>query len=150
MSNLVLPDHLAEEQQRHKKAILGKTIDAETDEELEAKAATQLPIPQGYKILVGLPKIEEKYESGILKADNIIRNDEIATVVGFVLKMGPLCYKDETRFPTGPWCKEGDFILMRAYSGTRFCLHKVEFRLINDDAVEAVVLDPRGYSRVGG
>jgi co-chaperonin GroES (HSP10) len=68
-------------------------------------------------------------------------------VVLFVVKQGPDCYKDTAKFPTGPWCKEGDFVLVRAYSGTRFKIHNREFRLINDDTVEGVVEDPRGYSR---
>ncbi len=144
MSELILPDHLAEEQ----KSIARDAVSGDTQEEKDAKLATQLPVPCGYKMLVGLPKIEEKYDSGILKADSIVRNDEIATVVGFVLKLGPDCYKDMAKFPSGPLCKEGDFILMRAYSGTRFKLHGVEFRLLNDDAVEAVTQDPRGFSRV--
>lgn len=144
MSELILPDHLAEEQKDKAREV----ISGDTKEEKDEKLATQLPVPCGYKILVGLPKIEEKYDSGIIKADSIVRNDEIATVVGFVLKMGPDCYKDPVKFPSGPLCKEGDFILMRAYSGTRFKLHGVEFRLLNDDAVEAVTQDPRGFSRI--
>ena len=73
---------------------------------------------------------------------------EVASIVGFVIAMGPDCYKDEKRFPTGPWCKEGDFVLMRSYSGTRISIHGKEFRLINDDTPEAVVQDPRGIKRV--
>jgi len=135
---------MAEEQKDHARS----QVEGDSETEKDAKLATQLPTPCGYKILVGLPKIEEKYESGILKADAIIRQDEIATVVGFIIKMGPDCYKDTSRFPTGPYCKEGDFVLLRAYAGTRFKLHGVEFRLVNDDSVEGVVLDPRGFSRV--
>ena len=84
----------------------------------------------------------------ILKAEETVRSEEVATIVGFVLKMGPDCYKDQKRFPSGPWCKKGDFILMRTYTGTRFRIHGKEFRLINDDSVEAVVDDPRGYERL--
>lgn len=146
MSELILPGYIAEEQAAAKGAAR-EAVAGDTPEEKDAKLATQLPTPQGFKILIGLPKIEEKYESGILKADAIVRQDEIATVVGFVIKMGPDCYKDTTRFPTGPYCKEGDFVLMRTYAGTRFKLHGVEFRLVNDDSIEAVVQDPRGYSR---
>lgn len=114
----------------------------------EARAATQMPKPVGFKMLIGLPTIDNKYDSGIIKAGSVVRNDEIATVVGFVLDMGADCYQDKTRFPSGPLCKKGDFVLLRAYSGTRFKLHDVELRLVNDDAVEAVVEDPRGFSRV--
>jgi len=149
MSELILPGYLAEQ---IKATTLQTDAEAQANpvedtEDKDANLAKQLPEPTGYKMLVGLPKIENKYESGILKADSIVRNDEVATVVGFIIKMGPDCYKDPAKFPTGPYCKEGDFVLLRSYSGTRFKLHDVEFRLINDDSVEAVVLDPRGYSR---
>jgi len=111
------------------------------------KVAKKLPIPVGYKMLVAFPQIEEKFESGILKATMTIQQDQVATVVAFVMAMGPDCYTDKEKFPTGPWCKEGDFVLLRAYSGSRFKVYGEEFRLINDDAIEGVVLDPRGYSR---
>jgi co-chaperonin GroES (HSP10) len=111
------------------------------------EVAKKLPIPVGYKILVAFPKIEETYDSGIVKATSTIQQDQVATVVAFIMAMGPDCYTDTTKFPTGPWCKEGDFVLLRAYSGSRFKVYGEEFRLINDDAIEGVVLDPRGYSR---
>jgi co-chaperonin GroES (HSP10) len=119
------------------------TVLPETPEE----KARQLPKPQGYKILVCIPEIEDKYESGILKADQIMRYEELLTNVLFVVELGPDCYKDKDRFPHGPWCKKGDFILVRANTGTRLKIHGREFRLINDDSVEAVVEDPRGISR---
>ena len=122
-----------------------KAIGAEEDELNKGK---QLPVPTGYHILIGLPEIEEKTEGGIIKAKSTISIEETASVVGFVISMGPDCYKDEKRFPNGPWCKEGDFIIMRAYSGTRISIHGKEFRIINDDTPEAVVDDPRGISRV--
>jgi|TARA_R100001594_G_scaffold80256_1_gene114793 co-chaperonin GroES (HSP10) len=125
-----------------------ETIVAEIDTDQESQTSTQLPEPSGYKILIALPEIEEKTTGGILKAEETVRSEEVATIVGFVLKMGPDCYKDQKRFPSGPWCKKGDFILMRTYTGTRFRIHGKEFRLINDDSVEAVVDDPRGYERL--
>lgn len=112
-----------------------------------AQKATQLPQPAGYKILCALPEVEDKYENGILKADSTVKVEEHSTTVLFVIKMGPQAYADMDKFPTGPWCKEGDFIIARAYSGTRFKIHGREFRLINDDMVEAVVEDPRGITR---
>lgn len=108
---------------------------------------TQLPEPKGYRILCAVPEVEETFESGIVKADTTRTVEEHSTVVLFVLKMGDLAYKDEVRFPTGPWCQEGDFIITRAYSGTRIKIHGREFRIINDDTVEAVVQDPRGIKR---
>ena len=122
--------------------------DLKAVEEEDVEQASQLPVPTGYRILIGLPEIEEKTEGGIIKAQSTISVEETASVVGFVLAMGPDCYKDEKRFPTGPWCKEGDFIIMRAYSGTRISIHGKEFRIINDDTPEAVIDDPRGVSRV--
>ena len=118
------------------------------DIEKEKKEATQLPEPTGYRILIAIPEKEDKTEGGILKADETSRNEEVATITGFVLKMGPDCYKDESRFPTGAWCSEGDFVVFRAFSGTRIKIHGKEFRIINDDSVEAVVDDPRGIEKV--
>jgi co-chaperonin GroES (HSP10) len=112
-----------------------------------AKKATQLPAPKGYRILCAVPNVEEEFEGGIIKADDTKRVEEQTTVVLFVIKMGDLAYKDADRFPTGPWCKEGDFVLTRPYSGTRVVIHGREFRIINDDTVEAVVDDPRGIRR---
>jgi co-chaperonin GroES (HSP10) len=76
-----------------------------------------------------------------------MRQEEHATTVLFVLRVGPDAYKDPTKFPAGAWCKEGDFVLVRTYSGTRFKIFGKEFRLINDDQVDAVVQDPRGLTR---
>lgn len=127
---------------------LGQAVDlSQVLNKPDTQKATQLPEPKGYRILCAVPEAEDTYESGIIKDSTTKRVEENATVVLFVLKMGDLCYKDESRFPTGPWCKEGDFVLTRAYAGTRFKIHGREFRLINDDTVEGVVDDPRGYSR---
>ena len=109
--------------------------------------ATQLPDPSGYRILCAIPEIEEKYDSGIIKADATMHHEEILSTVFFVVKMGPDCYKDAVRFPNGAWCKVGDFVLARPNSGTRLKIHGREFRIINDDSVEATVLDPRGIKR---
>jgi co-chaperonin GroES (HSP10) len=122
-------------------------IDVEKTQE-EANKASQLPAPKGYRILCAVPHVEEEYEGGIIKAEDTKRTEEMTTVVLFVIKMGDLCYNDKERFPTGPWCKEGDFVLTRPYAGTRLVIHGREFRIINDDTVEAVVDDPRGIRRV--
>jgi len=109
--------------------------------------ARQLPKPSGYRILCAIPEIEKEYESGLIKADQTIQNEEILTTVLFVIDLGPDCYKDTSRFPTGPWCQKGDFVLTRPHAGTRLIIHGREFRIINDDSVEAVVADPRGIKR---
>ena len=115
-----------------------------TEEEMDQG----MPRPCGYKILVALPEVEETFGGGIIKADVTRKQEEVATVIAAVLELGPDAYKDKEKFPTGPWCKEGDFVIIRAYSGTRFKLYGKEFRLLNDDSIEGVVSDPRGYSRI--
>jgi co-chaperonin GroES (HSP10) len=113
----------------------------------DEEKATQLPVPKGYKILCAIPEAEQEYESGLLKADETMRNEETLTTVLFVVSMGPDCYQDKERYPTGPWCQVGDFILVRPNSGSRLLIHGKEFRIINEDTVEATVLDPRGIKR---
>ncbi len=122
------------------------SIDVEKTQQ-EAAKAKLLPEPRGYRILCAVPHVEEEFDGGIIKAEDTRKVEEQTTVVLFVIKMGDLCYADKDRFPTGPWCKEGDFVLTRPYSGTRVVIHGREFRIINDDTVEAVVDDPRGIRR---
>jgi co-chaperonin GroES (HSP10) len=121
---------------------LDSTVLPQTAEE----KAKQLPEPSGYHILVAIPEVEDKYDSGLIKADTTKHYEEVLSTVFFVVKLGPDAYKGE-RFASGPWCKEGDFVLARPNSGTRLKIHGREFRLINDDSVEAIVDDPRGISR---
>lgn len=114
----------------------------------EEKKATQLPKPKGWKVLCAVPEVEDRFSgTDLLKPESVTKIEEHSTTVLFVLTLGPDAYKDTVKFPTGPWCQEGDFVLVRAYSGTRFKIHGREFRLLNDDQIEAVVEDPRGYSR---
>jgi hypothetical protein len=109
--------------------------------------ASQLPRPSGYHILCAIPEIEKEYDSGIVKADQTIHQEEVLTTVLFVVDLGPDCYKDPNKFPSGPWCNKGDFVLVRPNSGSRLVIHGREFRMINDDTVEGVVDDPRGIKR---
>jgi co-chaperonin GroES (HSP10) len=109
--------------------------------------AKQLPKPSGYHILCAIPEIEAEFESGILKADATLQYEEMLTTVLFVVALGPDCYKDPTRFPSGAWCKQGDFVLVRPNSGSRLVIHGKDFRMINDDSVEGTVDDPRGIKR---
>ena len=112
----------------------------------EAKAS-QLPKPSGYHILCAIPEQEKEFDSGIIKADSTIHYEELLTTVLFVVSLGQDCYTDATRFPSGAWCKVGDFILVRPNAGSRLVIHGKEFRMINDDSVEGVVDDPRGIKR---
>ena len=128
---------------------LNKAVDfsALLDKEADEKGK-QLPDPVGYHILCAIPEAEKNFDgSELLKSDDTMRVEEVLTTVLFVVKLGPECYSDKTRFPNGPWCKQGDFILVRPNSGSRLLIHGREFRLINDDVVEAVVQDPRGIKR---
>lgn len=113
----------------------------------EVRMAKQLPDPSGYRILCAVPEVEEKTAGGIIKADATRHKEEMLCPVLFVLKVGPDAYADKNRFPNGPWCKEGDFILVRPNAGSRFMIHGREFRFVNDDSVEATVEDPRGIER---
>lgn len=122
-------------------------IAVEETREAAVEKAKQLPIPKGFRLLCMVPQTQDTFDSGLVKADETRRVEELTTVVLFVVKMGDLAYADTTRFPTGPWCKEGDFVLVRSYAGTRLKIHGAEFRVINDDTVEAVVEDPRGLTR---
>lgn len=111
--------------------------------------AKVLPDPTGYRLLCMIPESKETFDNSIIvKAETVRSAEEQTSNVLFVLKCGPDAYKDPEKFPTGAWCKEGDFVVVRAYAGTRFKVFGREFRLINDEQVDAVVQDPRGISRV--
>ena len=112
--------------------------------------AKQLPDPKTFRLLCVVPEAMEEFadsEIGIVKSNQSMHYEEVLTPGLFVVKVGPDAYKDTTRFPNGPSCKEGDFVIVRPNSGTRLKIHGREFRIINDDSVEAVVEDPRGISR---
>jgi co-chaperonin GroES (HSP10) len=124
-----------------------KTLPKTPELLIAEKKAKQLPEPSGYRILCAIPDVDEKTSGGLYKADMTKQYEELTTPVLFVLKVGPDAFQDKQRFPSGPWCKEGDFILTRPHAGSRVKIHGREFRLLNDDSVEAVVQDPRGVSR---
>jgi co-chaperonin GroES (HSP10) len=112
--------------------------------------AKQLPDPKTFHMLCVVPEAMQAYadsEVGIIKSSQAMHFEEVLTPVLFVVKIGPDAYKDPARFPSGPSCKEGDFIIVRPNSGTRLKIHGREFRILNDDSVEAVVEDPRGITR---
>mgnify|MGYP003345449300 FL=1 len=119
-----------------------------TDAEQKAR---QMPDPSGFFLLCVVPEAMEEYaqsEVGLVKDAKTMYYEEVTTPVLFVVKMGPEAYQDKTRFPSGPRCKIGDFVIVRPNSGTRIKIHGREFRVINDDSVECTVQDPRGISRV--
>ena len=115
-----------------------------TEDEFEA----QLPKPVGYKVLVAMPVVEEAFEgSDLLKSVTTKNHEQIMSIIGLVLDMGEQAYSDVERFPTGAWCEEGDYVMFRANTGTRFTIEGLEYRLMNDDSIEAVVADPRAIQR---
>ena len=125
-------------------------VDAPADDATNEEKATMLPEPTGWKLLCAVPDISEKIdgtELDLVKATSTLRQEEHATTVLFDMRVGSDAYKDKTKFPSGAWCKEGDFVIVRPNSGTRLKIHGREFRIINDESVEAVVEDPRGISR---
>jgi co-chaperonin GroES (HSP10) len=125
-------------------------MDAPAPDATEETKATALPVPTGYKILCIVPPVDAKIagtELDLVRDTASMRQEEHATTVLFVMRLGPDAYKDTTKFPSGPWCKEGDFVLVRTYTGTRMKIFGKEFRVIYDDQVECVVQDPRGITR---
>ena len=115
-----------------------------TEDEFEA----QLPKPVGYKVLVAMPVVEEAFEgTDLLKSVTTKNHEQVMSIIGLVLDMGEQAYSDPDRFPNGPWCKQGDYVMFRANTGTRFTVEGSEYRLMNDDSIEAVVADPRGIQR---
>jgi len=110
--------------------------------------AKQVPDPATYHLLCMVPKADEELgDTGLVKSAQMMYHEELLSPVLFVAKMGPDAFKDEKRFPSGASCKVGDFILTRPNTGTRMKIHGTEWRLINDDSVQAVVQDPRGIQR---
>tara|TARA_R100001369_G_C3280673_1_gene161924 strand:+ start:508 stop:879 length:372 start_codon:yes stop_codon:yes gene_type:complete len=115
-----------------------------TDQELEA----QLPKPVGYRVLVAMPEIEDTYsDTKVLKTTTAIHQEHIMSIIGLVVDMGSEAYTDKERFGSTPWCKAGDYVMFRANTGTRFKVGGIEYRLMNDDSIEAVVDSPRGVTR---
>ena len=119
----------------------------EEQKKAEVVLDEQIPKPVGYRLLIALPTIEETFAGGIVKAAETLREEYILSMVGLVVDMGDQAYKDKDRFPEGAWCKPGDYVMFRANTGTRFKVGKAEYRLMNDDSVEAVIDDPSKLTR---
>ena len=102
-------------------------------EKLDVSSLERLPSPSGWRLLILPYRGKGKTEAGIYLPDQVVERESIATVCGYVLKSGPLAYKDETKFPLGPWCKEKDWIIFGRYAGARFRIDGGEVRILNDD-----------------
>ena len=143
MSEIILPPGISLPKHIQPLDIPDESADAE-------EKASALPVPTGYKLLCIVPEVDEKIAGttlDLVRDAASIRAEEHATTVLFVMRVGPDAYKDTTKFPSGAWCKAGDFVLVRTYTGTRFKVFGKEFRILNDDQIECVVQDPRGYTR---
>ena len=103
---------------------------------------SQLPVPSGWRLLVLPFSPREKTKGGILIAQESLDKLRIATNCGYVLKMGPLAYHDREKFPTGPWCKTGDWVIFARYAGSRLPIEGGEVRILNDDEVLGTIKDP--------
>ena len=164
MSSLILPDHIAAKFQHENAA---KTEVAEVKEEIKEEpkgaleqafvleedrvldptripesAMERLPKPTGWRILVLPYKGSAKTKGGVFLADEYVERQSLATVVAYVLAVGPTAYQDKDKFPDGPWCKKGDWIMLGRYAGARFRIEGGEVRILNDDEIIATIADP--------
>tara|TARA_R100001509_G_scaffold138114_1_gene92214 strand:+ start:216 stop:623 length:408 start_codon:yes stop_codon:yes gene_type:complete len=127
MSKLIVPKHIWD----------GKAV------EKQKKELEKVPNPTGYRITLFPLKLESKTKSGLYLTDETVQESQLTTNICKVLKMGPECYKDKEKFPSGPWCKVDDWVLITRYAGSRIRIDGGELRIINDDEILAVIDDPR-------
>lgn len=109
---------------------------------LDESVVDRIPSPTGWRIAILPYRGAERTKGGIALAEETQRKQQLSTVCGYVLKVGPLAYADENKFLSGPWCKEGDWIIFGRYAGARIPIDGGEIRLINDDEVLGIVSDP--------
>ena len=102
----------------------------------------RLPTPTGWRILILPYRGQGKTDGGILLPDKVVEEQKVSTQVGYVLKVGPLAYADPTKFPSGPWCQEKDWVMFARYAGSRFQIDGGEVRILNDDEILAKILSP--------
>ena len=127
MSKLIVPKHIWD----------GKAV------EKQKKELEKVPNPSGYRITLFPLKLDSKTKSGIILTDDTVQESQLTTNICKVLKVGPDAYKDKDKFPTGPWCKTDDWVLITRYAGSRIRIDGGELRIINDDEILAVIDDPR-------
>ena len=111
--------------------------------EKQKKEMEKVPNPTGYRITLFPLKLDSKTKSGIHLTDETVQESQLTTNICKVLKVGPDAYKDKEKFPTGPWCKVDDWVLITRYAGSRIRIDGGELRIINDDEILAVIDDPR-------
>ena len=111
-------------------------------EKLSSDLLSQLPSPTGWRILILPYRGKTQTEGGIYLTEQTVERQQLSTVLGYVLKVGPLAYQDEQKFPTGPGCEDGDWVLFGRYAGSRFDIEGGEVKILNDDEIIAKVEDP--------
>lgn len=126
----------------------GSGVTEMSEQLIPQEVLDKLPTPVGFHLLLALREFEAVSEGGIVLSTNMVRQETTASILGLVVKVGPDAYNDKEKFPSGPWCQEGDWVMFKSYAGVRFKVGAQEFRLINDDTVEAVVSDPASIERV--
>jgi len=126
-SKIIMPKHIWD----------GKAV------EKQKKELEKVPNPTGYRIVLFPLKLDSKTKSGIILTDDTVTESQLTTNICKVLKVGSDAYKDKDKFPTGPWCKEDDWVLITRYAGSRIRIEGGELRIINDDEILAVIDDPR-------
>ena len=102
----------------------------------------RMPDPTGWRLLILPYRGKGKTEGGIYLPDAVVQEQTVSTQVGYVLKVGSLAYGDKEKFPTGPWCAKGDWVMFARYAGSRFKIDGGEVRILNDDEVLAKILEP--------
>jgi chaperonin GroES len=125
-----------------RKLALEEKYNSEPKKEI-TKDTNKLPQPTGWRILVLPFKMNEKTKGGLLITESVIERQQVASQTGLVLAMGPQCYADKERYPSGPWCKKGDWVVFARYAGSRIQIEGGEVRLLNEDEVLATVKDPK-------
>ena len=125
------------------KLIVPKHVWDGAQAEKKKNEVEKIPQPSGWRMVLFPLKLQGKTKGGVLLTDDTVTESQVTTNICKVLKMGPGCYKDKEKFPSGPWCKEGDWVLITRYAGSRIRIDGGELRIINDDEILAVVDDPR-------
>lgn len=157
MTSLLLPEHIAAKRAAEAaKAPVGALEQAYVAAEdrvfdpskLPEAAIDRLPQPTGWRILILPFQGKKKSGGGVIIPDQVRERESLATVCGYVLRMGPDCYADEDKFSAGPWCKQGDWVIFGRYAGSRFKIEGGEVRLINDDEILATISDPNDIIHV--
>lgn len=160
MTSLLLPQHIAEKRRKEAKQPPNKPLGALEEAYVAAEdrvfdpsklpdsAIDRLPQPTGWRILILPFQGKKKSEGGVIIPDQVRERESLATVCGYVLRMGPDCYADAAKFAAGPWCKQGDWVIFGRYAGSRFKIEGGEVRLINDDEILATISDPNDIIHV--